>query len=580
MKEAMMESTPLFSVLTEEQRSLIADRMVAETRRAGDLIFLQGRPATALYLIKSGWARLVTDQYAVLANLSAGSLLGDADVVLGRNYTLSAEAASDLALWVLAAADLKMILTENPAIARTLKTALGVSDDQAIERHLRRLELMAGLSHSQLSDVVGHLRPEHFSAGQTIFQRGAEGDALYLVDEGRVNLLGPAGSLATVESGGSFGEGGFLTAETHDSDAIALTDVTAWSLNRSDFEELALRHPILALNFSRVVSRHLRESTLRGATTVQVIQAPSRAPAPAKAAAVTGALVGLNRAADSTTSWWSRTSTGGKLRLVAVILLLIWLLGVAAPSLVISLLSGNGGASAPRPAAQSGFRDRMVLVALAADLPIDVTPTYTPWPTETPMPTATFTPTATPTETPIPTATFTPVPPTDTPVPPTAVPVQAVARAVAPAPAAEPAPAAREAAPAAAPASSQQYKLLESRRLTPCENRGMHNIFIKVVDAAGNPVDGVTLVQTPAGQIGNVLDKMVSGTKGPGMAEFVMWHFANYDVYATNDGANPTGSDIAQGLNSNFTDEAACADGGGGNTLFHNSFNVVFQKSF
>jgi CRP-like cAMP-binding protein len=576
VKEAMMENTPLFSVLTEEQRSLIADRMVAETRRAGDLIFLQGRPATALYLIKSGWARLVTDQFAVLANLSAGSLLGDADVVLGRNYTISAEAASDLALWVLSAADLKMVFTENPAIARALKTALGVSDDQAIERHLRRLELMAGLSHSQLSDVVGHLRPEHFSAGQTIFQRGAEGDALYLVDEGRVNLSGPTGSLATVESGGSFGEGGFLTAETHDSDAVALTDVTAWSLNRSDFEELALRHPILALNFSRVVSRHLRESTLRGATTVQVIQAPSPAPAPAKAAAVTGALVGLNRAADSTTSWWGRTSTGGKLRLIAVLLLLIWLLGVAAPSIVISLLSSNGGASPTRPAAQTGFRDRMVLVALAADLPVDVTPTYTPWPTETPMPTPTFTPTATPTETPIPTPTFTPVPPTETPVPPTAVPVQAVVRAAAPVVALK----AAAAEAVAAPAPAQQYKLAESRRMTPCENRGMHNIFIKVVDQAGNPVDGVTMVQTPAGQSGNILDKMVTGTKGPGLAEFVMWHFANYDVYATNDGVNPAGGDIAQGLNSNFVDEAACTDGGGGNTLFHNSFNVVFVKNF
>jgi CRP-like cAMP-binding protein len=574
VKEAMMENTPLFSVLTEEQRSLIADRMVAETRRSGDLIFLQGRPATALYLIKSGWARLVTDQFAVLANLTAGSLLGDADVVLGRNYTISAEAASDLALWVLGAADLKMIFTENPAIARALKTALGVSDDQAIERHLRRLELMAGLSHAQLSDVVGHLRPEHFNTGQTIFQRGAEGDALYLVDEGRVNLSGPTGSLATVEPGGSFGEGGFLTAETHDSDAIALTDVTAWSLNRSDFEELALRHPVLALNFSRVVSRHLRESTLRGATTVQVIQAPSPAPAPAQAAAVTGALVGLNRAAESTTSWWGRTSTGGKLRLIAVILLLIWLLGIAVPSIIISLLSDNGTAGVTRPAA-STFSDRVVLVALAADLPIDVTPTYTPWPTETPMPTPTFTPTATPTETPIPTATFTPVPPTETPVPPTPVPVRAVARAAAPAAAVRAA-----AVQAAAPAPSQQYKLIESRRMTPCENRGLHNIFIKVVDAAGNPVDGVTIVQTPADQIGNVLDKMVTGTKGPGLAEFVMWKFAQYAVYATNDGANPTGSDVAVGMNANFVDEATCADGGGGNTLFHNSFNVVFVKNF
>ena len=116
--------------------------------------------------------------------------------------------------------------------------------------------------------------------------------------------------------------------------------------------------------------------------------------------------------------------------------------------------------------------------------------------------------------------------------------------------------------------------------MTPCENRGLHNIFVKVVDQAGNPVDGVMIVQTPSDQIGNVLDKMVTGTKGPGAAEFIMWKFAQYAVYATSDGANPTGSDVAVGLNSNFTDEAECGDGGGGNTLFHNSFNVVFQKNF
>ena len=49
---------------------------------------------------------------------------------------------------------------------------------------------------------------------------------------------------------------------------------------------------------------------------------------------------------------------------------------------------------------------------------------------------------------------------------------------------------------------------------------------------------------------------------------------------ATNDGTSPAGGDIAQGMNANFTDEAACSDGGGGNTLFHNSFNVVFVKNF
>ena len=229
-------------------------------------------------------------------------------------------------------------------------------------------------------------------------------------------------------------------------------------------------------------------------------------------------------------------------------------------------------------------RSQVVLLALAADLPVQTTPTYTPWPTETPMPTATFTPTATPTETPIPTATFTP---TETPVPPTSTPIPPapVARQAAPAPVEQPA--VQEAAPVAAAAVVQAaqaaptvlYKLVEMRRLTACENKGNHNIFIEVIDAAGNPLDGVTLVQTSQDQIGNVLDKAVSGVKGPGKAEFLLWKMAEYAVYITEDGSNPASTDIARPLHSNFTDEAECSDGGGGNTLFHNSFKVVFQRT-
>ena len=158
MKESMMENTPLFSVLTEEQRSLIADRMVAETRDAGEMVFQQGQPASALYLVRSGWARLLSEQVGVLSNVGAGSLLGETDMVLGRSYSVSAEAASDLSLWALRDEDLKAVFEHSPAIARALKVALGVSEDQTLERHLRKLELMHGLQSHELRDIAGHLR--------------------------------------------------------------------------------------------------------------------------------------------------------------------------------------------------------------------------------------------------------------------------------------------------------------------------------------------------------------------------------------------------------------------------------------
>jgi CRP-like cAMP-binding protein len=584
VKESVLANTALFASLNGEQRALVAERMVLETRHSGDLICAHGRPATAMYVISSGWVRLMTEQLTVLANLGPGSLLGEADVLLARPFTVTAEAATDVTLLALSANDLTEIISEHPEIGRQLRIMAGATEDMEKIRHLRRLNLMAGLSTDQLRDVAQDLRTERFTAGQGIYCRGTYGSALYLIDQGQVSVQRPNQPPATVGSGDVFGVSALLENEPHTSEVTALTDVFGWSLSRDDFEKLALRYSVLALNFTRLLNQRLRQSNER-AMTIMTAAVPAAAapvaPAASVAAAVPAAraprptpaavVAPVDRAASQANGWFGSRSTGAKVRLIAVVLLMVWLLGVAAPWLILNLLST--GAPAPRPArtAAKTLQERVVRVALAADLPVKFTPTYTPWPTETPLPTPTFTPTATPTNTPLPTPTFTPtatpIPPTATPVPP---PPPVVARA---------APAA--AAAAAPPKPAAQFSVVEKRRLTPCENRGKHNIFVKVVDAGGNPVDGVTLVQSAAGQPGNVMDKTVTGTKGAGLAEFAMWKGGTYDVYVSTDGVNPSNTEIATQMTSGLPDELECNDGGGGgNTLFHNSFTVTFRKNF
>jgi CRP-like cAMP-binding protein len=598
VKDVMIESAPLFSELTEAQRSAISELMALQRFRAGEMVYSPGAPATAMYLIKSGRVRLVSEHLAVLANLNAGSLFGDADLLAGQPYSTGAEAATDVTVWSLLAEDLTALMAEQPEVGRQLKLAAGISEDQFAERHLRRLALLNGLTQEQIREVAQHLQQERFAAGQSIYRQGMPGDSLYLIEEGQVSVesrdpQGQAQIWATLGSGEFFGETSMLTGEPHEADVIALTEVSAWALGRADFEALVLKFPSLALNLSRVLGRRLRETSERAATGTSVRVVPAAAVAGAavaatpaapaekpKAAPVTGAVVGLSKAADTAGGWFGNRSTGAKIRMIAVIVLLVWLLGVAAPLAIISLVSTNSAPSPPRPVSRkpSAFRERVVMVALAEDLPVDVTPTYTPWPTETPLPTATFTPSPTPTDTPIPTPTFTP---TATPVPPTATPVPPrVVAPAAPAQAAAPAAAAAAAAPPPTPKPSVQFSLIENRRLTPCENLGKHNIFIEVVDAAGNPVDGVVFVQTPKGEIGNVLDKTVSGAKGPGLCEFAMWKGAEYSVYATEDGVNPSSVEVANGMNSNFVGDEMCPTADGGNTLFHNSFNLIYRKNW
>ena len=145
--------------------------------------------------------------------------------------------------------------------------------------------------------------------------------------------------------------------------------------------------------------------------------------------------------------------------------------------------------------------------------------TATPTATLTPLP-PTATPTVAPTSTPAPTETPTPPPATDTPAP------QPTATAVAVAPTAAPAtPTATSApaAPTATPAPAVDFVITELRVLGLGENNGgiemggQRNIYITVVDAAGNPIDGARLVNTAP-----YPGQAVTGDKGPGKAEILM----------------------------------------------------------
>ena len=628
---------PLFTGVSDDVLRAMARRMLFQHVPAREIVFRQGSVGEALYLVENGDIELNASLESpddVLARVGPGGFFGEMSLLTGRPSAVNARALNDVNLWVLYRKDFEELMGQYPAlsmaISRALAARLADADERSVDRHLKRIPLFAGLSSPQLDDVASRLTPERFRRGETIFVQNEIGNTLYLIETGRVNLTtvieGQAYDLPTLHSGDFFGERSLLAEEPHTTTAVAQTDVDLWALAREDFEALVQRYPTLALNISRTLSRRLYQtekltlSTNQAQTTVvaplsaaaaraaasprptaPMPAPPPRRPAPAPvpvmataaAAPAPGGLFGaiwnLGQSANNLSIWFQSRTIGTKLRLIAVLLLFIWLCGIAAPLSLFNAISQRSSSLQPRnlvALTQKSLRSSVggAVPALAVNsgqaialapvfTAIPATPTWTPAPTETPIPTETPLPTATPTETPLPTET--PVPtatPTDTPRP-TATPRPAPAAARA-------APAqAKAAAPAAAPQSGNQFVLKEMRRLSPCENKGNHNIFGLVIDAAGNPLDGITFIQTPADNPGEILDKNVSGSKGPGKFEFVMWKGAQYAVFAANDGQSPSGSDIARPLHTGFTDEAECAPGEGGNTLFHNSFAVVFVKT-
>ena len=232
---------------------------------AGASIYSQDQPADTMFFVGSGRVRLLGPGDTVLANLGAGALFGDTDVLSGRSYSMTAEAGSDVALWALATDDLAAVVARDPEIWRKLMVAAGLSDAQTAERHLKHLGLLSGLTAEQIHEVAGHLSTQHFAAGQPIYRETMPGEALYIVEEGEVSLQTGSGgderAISRLGSGEFFGESALLTGEPHAVDAIAVTAATVWVLDRADFEALVLRYPSLALNLSRALSRRLRQST-------------------------------------------------------------------------------------------------------------------------------------------------------------------------------------------------------------------------------------------------------------------------------------------------------------------------------
>ncbi len=613
-----LQALPIFASLDLTILKAVAERLMLQHVPGHEVVYTEGSPGDALYLIDAGRVEIVSNvsrRGEVLARLGSGGFFGEMALLTGRSRTTGVRTAEATNLWVLYRSDFDELLARHPALSqalsRTLSERLGQAGGAFGAKHLRQIDLFAGLTSEQLSEVADRLIPARYSSGEVVYREGDAGDRLYLVETGAVRLSNRQGGAVTIGGGDFFGESSLLTGESHRVTAVADGNTDIWELSREDFEALALKFPVLGLNLSRVLARRTRlpamapTAVAMGATApaaagavvaaapapvLRPTPAPAPRPAPRPAAAPKPGLV------DGLVLWYRGLSSGARWRLVLIILLVVFLLGISLPAALISALQ----TSAALPAADEAGSPRLALastgssiapVALALANPpaaaqtdeLAPTPTYTPQPTLTPLPTETPTPSPTPTETPLPTATPTETPlptPTETPVPPTPAPVvRAQARSAAPAPA----PAA--VAAAAAPQPSVQYSLIEMRRLSPCENRGKHNIYVRVVDAGGNGVNGVWAVQSSGGA-GNVIDKKQTNDHDswtmevqPGRTTFDMWKGAEYMVFIANDGASPA-SDIASPVHSNFTDEAECSDGGGGNTLFHNSFSLVFRKNF
>lgn len=133
---------------------------------------------------------------------------------------------------------------------------------------LRRLPLFTDLTENELVAISAHVTVHQVAAHKTIFAEGDPCNELFIVRDGRVNLLktsshGRQQLLSVERAGSSLSEISALDGSSYPATAYAVIETSLLRLEANHFRALCLQNPDIALKVIKVLGHRLRRmSTL------------------------------------------------------------------------------------------------------------------------------------------------------------------------------------------------------------------------------------------------------------------------------------------------------------------------------
>ncbi|MBV6474744.1 MAG: cyclic nucleotide-binding domain-containing protein [Rhodocyclaceae bacterium] len=134
-------------------------------------------------------------------------------------------------------------------------------EDSPRLKQLRALSLFSTLGPRELKTVDGLLHERSFLKDEVIFDQGEEGQALYIIESGKVLICRQGqptgGKIAELGEGRLFGELALLDNSPRAAQARAAENCTLAVLFRADFLGLLETHAVIASKISLQLARHI-----------------------------------------------------------------------------------------------------------------------------------------------------------------------------------------------------------------------------------------------------------------------------------------------------------------------------------
>jgi CRP-like cAMP-binding protein len=124
---------------------------------------------------------------------------------------------------------------------------------------LRRIKILAGLSDTQLGQLIQFMELQPVSQWTVVVKQGEPGDAMYLILEGELRARTMSGAketiLATFGPGDFFGDMSLFDHGPRSADVVANADSTVLKFSTTAFNRLMLETPDLAAPFLQATAK-------------------------------------------------------------------------------------------------------------------------------------------------------------------------------------------------------------------------------------------------------------------------------------------------------------------------------------
>lgn len=135
--------------------------------------------------------------------------------------------------------------------------------ERQIMGELRQVDFLRGLRDEELRLLAPGVIVQKFGAGESIVREGDEGDSLFIIRAGTVEVVaaknGRQVHITDLAAPAFFGEMALMTGEKRTATIRARTDVELLELNRAAFGELFKNHPETAAQMGEVIAIRMTE---------------------------------------------------------------------------------------------------------------------------------------------------------------------------------------------------------------------------------------------------------------------------------------------------------------------------------